>query len=237
MVRPAEVASRGRLGLSVLRRPAHGCIISQENAQILPVQAPARSRSKNQTTSRPHCRQAKRASPFSRYLSTSSVRVSVVQLALPALVCFAIQIQSKAASPERGLTLPSSGRAFGTPLKSNVRRLWSGSSSPSLKIRATRLPLRRRSAVGAQKSASVYLGAHHSLHSGLGRSCKPISADLRASRFPRIEATIEHARTVLHQSLCFSCAARLPFVGHARSAHIRSCLVIEARARRFSSAA
>jgi len=95
----------------------------------------------------------------------------------------------------------------------------------------------RRSAVGAQKSASVYLGAHRSLHSGLGRSCKPISADLRASRFPRIEATIEHARTVLHQSLCFSCAARLPFVGHARSAHIRSCLVIEARARRFSSAA
>ena len=37
------------------------------------------------------------------------------------------------------LTIPSSGRAFGTPLKSNVRRLWSRRARSSLKIRAIAL--------------------------------------------------------------------------------------------------
>ena len=99
LVRPVEVASRGRCGLPVLRRPAHGCIISQESAQILPIQASARSRSKNQTTSQLHCRKVGRASPFSRSPSTASIRVSVGQLAFPALVCFAIQTHGEAASP------------------------------------------------------------------------------------------------------------------------------------------
>ena len=45
------------------------------------------------------------------------------------------------------------------------------------------------------------------------------------------------ARTVLHQSICFSCAAHLPFVGLARSAHVLAFLVFEARARRLSAAA
>jgi hypothetical protein len=57
------------------------------------------------------------------------------------------------------------------------------------------------------------------------------------SSLAAFEATIEHARTVLHKSLCFSCTAHLPFVAYSRSAHIVAHLVIEARARRFSAAA
>jgi hypothetical protein len=48
--------------------------------------------------------------------------VSAGRLSLPALVCFGIRIQRTAAFQERGLTLPSSGPAYGRPLKSNVRR-------------------------------------------------------------------------------------------------------------------
>jgi len=59
---------------------------------------------------------------------------------------------------------------------------------------------------------------------------------LRAASSPEaFEATIEHARTVLHQSPLLSCAAHLPLVERARSACICACLVIEAGARRFSS--
>jgi len=58
-----------------------------------------------------------------------------------------------------------------------------------------------------------------------------------ASSLATFEATIEHARTVLHQSLCFVYAAHLPVVGFARSARILARLVIQARARRFSAAA
>jgi len=73
--------------------------------------------------------------------------------------------------------------------------------------------------------------------SRFGRSSSSLEAPHAASSLAAFEATIEHAPTVPHQSLCFSCAARLPFVGRARSAHIRVYLVIEARARRFSSGA
>src|SRR6266568_5188693 len=39
----------------------------------------------------------------------------------PALVCFAIKYKARLRLHERGLTLPSSGPAYGGPLKSNVR--------------------------------------------------------------------------------------------------------------------
>jgi len=49
--------------------------------------------------------------------------VSVRQRALPALVCFAIRkYKARLRLRERGLTLPSSGPAYGRPLKSNVSR-------------------------------------------------------------------------------------------------------------------
>ena len=98
LAHPAKVANRGRRGLPVLRRPAHGCITLQENAQRLSKRPHAPDR-RAKTTSQLHCCKARRASPFSRYQSTGSVRASVGQLALPASVCFAIQIQSKVASP------------------------------------------------------------------------------------------------------------------------------------------
>ena len=67
----------------------------------------------------------------------------------------------------------------------------------------------------------------------VGHSSSNLEAPHAASSLAAFEATIEHARTVPHQSLRFSCAARLPFVERARSAHIRASLVIEASARRF----
>jgi hypothetical protein len=86
---------------------------------------------------------------------------------------------------------------------------------PSSAARGKVLPLSRRSAMASHVRYPVHPG----------------------SSLSAFEATIEHDRAVLHKSLCFSCAAHLPFVEHARSAHLLVRLAIKARARRFTSAA
>ena len=236
LARPAEVASRVRRGLSVLRRPAHGCIISQENAQILLVQAPHAldRRTKPQVgfiAARPR-------EPRLSRVTYPQVQFECQSCSLRFQRWYASPSKYKARLPpqERGLTLPSSGPAFGRPLKSNVRRLLSRSSSSSLKVRATQPSL----AGSRCMQCFLFLSAcrrARALRSGRSQSYKPISAGRWASRLRRIEATIEYARTVLHLSLSFGCAASLSFVARARSALIRACHVIEARERRFSSAA
>jgi len=65
----------------------------------------------------------------------------------------------------RHLTLPSSGRAFGTPLKSNVRRLWSRRARSSRKVRAialsqSHLPHKARAWSVSIANAFSRLGAH-----------------------------------------------------------------------------
>jgi len=57
-----------------------------------------RPQSKCQASSRFRGRQPWRSGFFSQYPSTGSAQASLVQLVPPALVCFAIQIQSKAAA-------------------------------------------------------------------------------------------------------------------------------------------
>jgi len=152
-----------------------------------------------------------------------------------------------------GLTLPSSGPAYGGPLKSNVRRLWSRRARSSRKVRGialsqSHLPHKARAWSVFIRHASSRPGAHgkraERFAPARSRASIPKFGSFGAPTFEHFsaasnltafEATIKHARTVLPQSLCFSCAARLPFVGRARSAHIRVYLVIEASARRFSS--
>jgi hypothetical protein len=183
----------------------------------------------------------------------------------------------------RCLTLPSSGPAFGSPLKSNVRRLWSRRTRPSLKGRATTLsqghpalqssptfplllpfhcvarhsrrgpsfPLRWRPAYGTLPAISRQITGRRVTQPGLGvsrlprrlrsrnfcRSCAYLLALHTASSLATFEATIEHARTVLHRSLCSRLRSESAVRWRARSAHILACLVIEARAGWFSAAA
>ena len=181
------------------------------------------------------------------------------------------------------LTIPSSGPAYGSPLKSNVRRLWSRLARPSVQARVAALsrahlasqssptralllpcrriarhglrgpsvPLRWRPAHGTRSAISLRSrSARHAARFGLprerdrklrprrfGRSSISLGEPHAASSLATFEATIEHARTVLLRSLCFSCAAHLPFVAYTRLACICACLAFEARTRRFSSAA
>ena len=117
---------QGRRGLSVLRRPAHGRIRSDEREN-------SRRLSKHlwRSIEAPNFKPASLCRPrepgaFSQHQSTGSVQAPSRQLVYPALVCFAIQMKThkykaRLRLTERGLTLPSSGPAYGGPLKSNVR--------------------------------------------------------------------------------------------------------------------
>jgi hypothetical protein len=96
---PARGHSLGRLGLSVLRRPARGRVIS--NASNYGAPAPLA-----------HSCGTHLQAPFKR--RSASLRFQRWY----ASPC---KFKARLRLHERGLTLPSSGRAFGTPLKSNVR--------------------------------------------------------------------------------------------------------------------
>jgi len=102
----------------------------------------SRPQSECQASSRLHGRQPWRSGFFSQYPSTGSAQALLVQFAPPALVCFAIQIQSTVAAPRAWPTLPSSGRAFGTPLKSNVSRQLPCSFMPSRPFTSVRFVIR-----------------------------------------------------------------------------------------------
>ena len=115
--------SRAEVGTGCPSFGGQRTVASSRRECAAPVQAPARSRSKNQTTRLLLCCKAKRASPFSRYQSTGAVRASVGQLALQRWYASPPEYEARLRLRERGLTLPSSGLAFGQPLKSNVRRL------------------------------------------------------------------------------------------------------------------
>ncbi len=66
---------------------------------IQPYRSAPNLQSKYQTSGRLHRPQLGRPGLFSQYPSTGSAQASLVQLVLPALVCFVIQIQSKVAAP------------------------------------------------------------------------------------------------------------------------------------------
>jgi hypothetical protein len=128
---PARDCNQGWLGLSVLRRPAHGCVSSYQRKYA------ALSRRFQPSIEVPSLGRAswgvnRRVLAFSRSIN--------LQVRLKRRSC-GLRLQPWYASPskckarlrlhERGLTLPSSGRAFGTPLKSNVRRRTSNTSKLS----------------------------------------------------------------------------------------------------------
>src|SRR5438876_684104 len=84
------------------------------------------------------------------------------------------------------------------------------------------LPLSSRAARPASLAVSARLAARHPSpgHGPAHQVSRLGPFTQSASSFAAFEATIEHVRTVLHESLCFGRAARLPFVWHAWSACI-----------------
>ena len=89
---------QGRLGLPVLRRPAHGCVSPYQRRSAAIYRSAPRSQSKCQASSRLQGRQPWGPGLFSQYPSIGSAQASLVCPVPPALVCSAIQIQSKAAA-------------------------------------------------------------------------------------------------------------------------------------------
>jgi len=92
-----KVASQGWRGLSVLRRPAHGRISPNTTEVRSAFKRLSRSIEK-QAASRLRCSSNREPRFLSRYPSTGSVPAAVGHLAHPALVCFAMKIQSKVAA-------------------------------------------------------------------------------------------------------------------------------------------
>ena len=117
--RPASSrgCSQGQRGLSVLRRPAHGRISSKAKRLTAFVQAPMAL--KRNTELRVSHLKRKSFAP-----SPSTVQLSGRSCSLCLQRWYASPSEFKARLPlqERGLTLPSSGPAYGGPLKSNVGR-------------------------------------------------------------------------------------------------------------------
>ena len=90
----SQACSRGRRGLSVLRRPAHGRISSKARRLSASVQAPL-ALDRNTELRIGRVSSTARLGVFS---GRGSVAGAFEQLAPPA-VCFAIQVQSRSASP------------------------------------------------------------------------------------------------------------------------------------------
>jgi len=114
-----EGCSRGRRELSVLRRPAHGCISSKARRSSASVQAPI---ALNRNTELRIGFITSTARGLA--LSSRAVQLSGRSCSLRIQRWYASPSKCNASLPprERGLTLPSSGPAYGGPLKSNVRR-------------------------------------------------------------------------------------------------------------------
>ena len=67
------------------------------------------------------CHQPRKPGFFSQYPSTGSAQAQLNQLKARRWYASAYEYKARLQLTERGLTLPSSGPAFGRPLKSNVR--------------------------------------------------------------------------------------------------------------------
>jgi hypothetical protein len=99
----SRARSRGRLGLSVLRRPAHGRISSNArngmHASWRRVAQGTEPNVKSLLLSRVAAAVILRSSAGPQSAGQFSSSVAVARSALPELVCFAIQIQGRLASP------------------------------------------------------------------------------------------------------------------------------------------
>ena len=120
-LKAAEKASTG----CPFRRPAHGRITSKARECTAPSSA-SRDRSQRQATSRFRC-SSRESLVFSRVINPQAqFECQLGSLRLQRWYASPSKYKARLRLHERGLTLPSSGRAYGTPLKSNVRRRKSG---------------------------------------------------------------------------------------------------------------
>jgi len=176
-----KVASQGRRGLSVLRRPAHGRI----NPNTIEVRSAFKRFSRSsekQAPSRLRC-----SGPES--LVSSRVIYPQVQFQRQLGIW---RIQRWYASPsktkarfrlhERGLTLPSSGPAYGRPLKSNVRPAMKSQTIALVRLYQRLAPSQLRRACRYEPTCSHYMilaiekyGVLSGLRRGLHRiiRCRP----------------------------------------------------------------